>query len=104
MLIHVHATLSLKIQVKERLYEMESLTACCDPDMQGRVRGAVRKYQEVKGVSAHNFFTVNHELVTSILGYLTTYIIVMVQFKITDLANKNSKIDPGAFFGAVAEG
>ncbi len=46
----------------------------------------IRNYHEDhRGFSACNFFTVNRGLVTSVLGYLVTYIIVLIQFKVSDL-------------------
>jgi hypothetical protein len=39
-----------------------------------------------EGFSAANYFKVNRGLVTSIAGYLLTYIIVLMQFKISDVS------------------
>jgi len=43
------------------------------------------KYNDMNGFSACNYFTVNRGLVTSIVGYLATYVIVLMQFKISDV-------------------
>ncbi len=48
-------------------------------------RCILRSYATIDGFSACNFFTVNRGLVTSITGYLVTYIIVLIQFKVSDL-------------------
>ena len=68
---------------KEHLYAMEAVTS---PQEQGRVRSIIRLYQDIDGFSANSFFTVNHGLVTAIMGYLATYLIVLVQFKLADVA------------------
>ncbi len=48
----------------------------------------IRHYhQGHDGFSASNFFTVNRGLVTSIAGYLLTYIIVLIQFKVSDISS-----------------
>lgn len=70
-------------EVKQRLYMIESYSAR-ELDVQGKVRCTIRKYSEITGFSADNYFVVNNAMVTSILGYLTTYLIVLVQFKIAE--------------------
>ncbi|TRY63252.1 hypothetical protein TCAL_05777 [Tigriopus californicus] len=70
-------------EVKQRLYMIESFSTR-ELDVQGKVRCTIRKYSEITGFSADNYFVVNNAMFTSILGYLTTYLIVLVQFKIAE--------------------
>jgi hypothetical protein len=46
-----------------------------------------------EGFSAANYFKVNRGLVTSIAGYLLTYIIVLMQFKISDVSVQHPKMN-----------
>ena len=73
-------------KTRHALYEAEA-QAVIDKDLElaARMRSTIQKYMEVKGFSASNYFLVNRPLVSSILGYLSTYIIVLVQFKIADI-------------------
>jgi hypothetical protein len=62
--------------------------ADADADDLRQIRWAIRQYQGIRGFSVCNYFTVNPQLVTSIMGYLCTYIIVLMQFKVADLTFK----------------
>ncbi len=71
--------------VRARLFAMESSAAASSSPVAG-IRCVIRSYEGLVGFSACNFFTVNRGLVTSIVGYLVTYIIVLIQFKVSDVS------------------
>ncbi len=82
----VDEVLVLVQRTRQRLYVMEA-NCSHDFDLRARVTCQVRRYRDVGGFSACNFFTVNKSLVASIVGFMTTYIIVLVQFKQADKLN-----------------
>ena len=43
------------------------------------------RLQRISGLSAEGFFKVDRSLITTILGHLLTYVIIMIEFKLNDL-------------------
>ena len=80
---------------RHRLYELEAAlgdSPSGGAPHRGLIAATIRRYVEIDGFSAHNYFVVNRKLVTSILGYLSTYIVVLVQFKIADLHKRDDAL------------
>jgi len=46
---------------------------------------ARKRLESFRGLNANDYFFVNKSLVVSVLGSLVTYLIVLVQFKFTDV-------------------
>ncbi len=72
-------------ETKHLLNKLE-IKASGHEEMKSKLKYTMRRYDIMsEGFSAANYFKVNRGLVTSIAGYLLTYIIVLMQFKISDI-------------------
>ena len=56
----------------------------------GLLQRVIKKYEKVDGFSASSYFNLNRNLLTSIVGSLVTYLIVLLQFKIADLQSHDN--------------
>ena len=52
---------------------------------------AVKLLQRVDGISASGYFKVDKHLLTSLIGHLLTYVIIMVEFKMNEMENDDGK-------------